>query len=70
MSGTSMSRELSLLSSAFGYGLDDFQWFTVNAMKSAFLPFDERLALINTQIKPQYAVLREVLADRLDDEGS
>ena len=70
MSGTSMSRELSLLSSAFGYGLDDFQWFTVNAMKSAFLPFDERLALINTQIKPQYAVLREILADRLDDEGS
>ena len=68
MSGTSMTRELELLSAAFGYGLDDFQWFTVNAMKSAFLPFDERLTLINEQIKPEYAVLRAVLAERLTKE--
>jgi adenosine deaminase len=27
-------------------------------MKSAFLPFDERLALINEVIKPGYAALR------------
>lgn len=65
MSGTSMSREFSLLSDAFGYGLNDMQWFTINAMKSAFLPFDERLAIINEQIKPEYAVLRAVLAERL-----
>jgi adenosine deaminase len=26
-------------------------------MKSAFLPFDERLAIINDQIKPGYAKL-------------
>ena len=38
MSGTSMSREMGALVDAFGYGLDDLQWFTVNAMKSAFLP--------------------------------
>ncbi|MGZ4597627.1 MAG: adenosine deaminase, partial [Actinomycetes bacterium] len=38
-------------------GLSDFQWFTVNAMKSAFIPFDERLALINDVIKPGYAAL-------------
>ena len=68
MSGTSMSRELGLLSDAFGYGLDDFQWFAVNAMKSAFLPFDERLTLINDRIKPEYAVLRAVLAERLASE--
>lgn len=67
MSGTSMSREFSLLSDAFGYGLNDMQWFTINAMKSAFLPFDERLAIINEQIKPEYAVLRAVLAERLTD---
>ena len=64
MSGTSMTREFELLSEAFGYGLDDFQWFTVNAMKSAFIPFDERLAIINDQIKPGYAALREELAAR------
>ena len=43
MSGTRMSREMALLVEAFGYGWDDLQWFTINAMKSAFLPFDERL---------------------------
>jgi len=45
MSGTSMSREFGHLVEAFGYGLDDLAWFTVNAMKSAFMPFDERLAM-------------------------
>ncbi len=56
---------MELLSSAFDYGLDDLQWFTVNAMKSAFIPFDERLEIINEQIKPGYAALRAVLAERL-----
>ena len=58
MSGTSMTREMTALSEAFGYGLDDLQWFTVNAMKSAFLRFDERLRIINEVIKPGYAALR------------
>ncbi|GAB3421417.1 adenosine deaminase family protein [Flindersiella endophytica] len=57
MSGTSMAREFSLLAEAFGYDLSDFQWFTVNAMKSSFLPFDQRLAVINEVIKPGYAAL-------------
>jgi adenosine deaminase len=57
MSATSASRELELLAEAFGYDLDDLRWFTVNAMKSAFVPFDERLALINDVIKPGYANL-------------
>ncbi|MDG6109381.1 adenosine deaminase [Dactylosporangium aurantiacum] len=57
MSGTSMSREMALLVEAFGYGWSELQWFTVNAMKSAFIPFDERLALINDVIKPAYAKL-------------
>ena len=57
MSGTSMTREMSLLADAFGYGWADLQWFTLNAMKSAFIPFDERLAIINTIIKPGYAEL-------------
>jgi adenosine deaminase len=57
MSGTSMTREFVQLEEAFGYTLDDFRWFTVNAMKSAFIPFDQRLALINDVIKPGYAKL-------------
>jgi adenosine deaminase len=57
MSGTSMSREMALLVDAFSYGLPQLQWFTVNAMKSAFIPFDERLAVIDEVIKPGYAKL-------------
>ena len=57
MSGTSMTREFAQLQDAFGYGRDDFRWFTINAMKSAFIPFDQRLALIEDVIKPGYAGL-------------
>jgi adenosine deaminase len=55
MSGTFMSREMSLLCDAFGYGWAEIQWFTINAMKSSFIPFDERLRLINEVIKPAYS---------------
>src|SRR4029079_14071339 len=59
MSGTSMTHEMTSLVEAFGYDLADLRWFTINAMKSAFLPFDERLAIINGVIKPAYAALAE-----------
>ncbi len=58
MSATSMTREMALLVDAFGYEWSDLQWFTINAMKSAFIPFDERLEIINGVIKPGYANLR------------
>jgi adenosine deaminase len=58
MSATTVSEEFARLVEAFGYGWDDLQWFTVNAMKSAFLPFDERLELINGVIKPGFAQLK------------
>ena len=54
MSGCSMTSEMTALSEAFGYDWDTLQWFTVNAMKSAFLPFAERLEIINRVIKPGY----------------
>lgn len=58
MSNTSMTNEFRQLSEAFGWGLDDFEWLTVNAMKSAFVPFPERLRIINGIVKPRYALLR------------
>ena len=64
MSQTSMTDEMFSLVEAFGYGLDDLRWFTINAMKSAFLPFDERLDLIDRVIKPEYAELAPSPADR------
>jgi len=57
MSGTSMSREMALLAEAFGWGWSELQWLTINAMKSAFIPYDERLAIITEIIKPAYAKL-------------
>ena len=57
MSGTSMSRELQGLVDTFGFGPRELRLFAVNAMKSAFLPFDERLAVIEQVLKPAYAEL-------------
>ncbi|WP_028659579.1 adenosine deaminase [Nocardioides insulae] len=58
MSRTSMTQEMWALVQAFGYGLDTLEWFTVNAMKSAFVPYDERYATIREVIRPGYAALR------------
>lgn len=57
MSDVSMSSEFAQLVDAFGWTLADLQWVTVNAMKSAFIPFEERLDIINRIIKPGYAAL-------------
>lgn len=57
MSGVTMSDEFATLSRVFGFGLDEIQWLTLNAMKSGFNAFDERLRLINGVIKPGYAKL-------------
>ena len=57
MSGTSMSREMQLLVDEAGWTLDDLRWVTINAMKSAFIPFDERLTIIERIVKPGYAAL-------------
>jgi adenosine deaminase len=57
MSGVTMSDEFETLGRVFDFGLDEMQWLTLNAMKSAFAAFDERLRLINGVIKPGYARL-------------
>ena len=62
MSDVSLSSEFAALEAAFGLGLDEIEWLTLNAIKSAFLPFDERLAMITEVIKPGFATLRQELA--------
>jgi adenosine deaminase len=57
MSHCSMSSEFGALVEAFHYDWADLRWFTVNAMKSAFIGFDERLEIIEKIIKPGYAAL-------------
>jgi adenosine deaminase len=58
MSQVTLSSEFGRLAGEFGYGWSDIEWLTVNAMKSAFAGFDERLRLINTVIKPGFATAR------------
>jgi adenosine deaminase len=62
MSGITPTEEFRRLVDAFGIGLDEMEWLTLNAMKSAFVAFDGRLRLINEVIKPGYAHLRAVQA--------
>jgi len=62
MSDTSMSKEFAAAANTFGLGLDDFEKLTINAMKSAFLPYDQRCDFIYSAIKPGYAKIRTSLA--------
>ena len=62
MSGITLSSEFATLHRTFGIGLDDMEWLTLNAMKSAFWPFDGRLRIINERIKPGFASLRAAQA--------
>ena len=57
MSDTSLSKEMHICAEAFGWTMADLRWLTINAMKSSFIPFDERLTLIEDVIKPGYAAL-------------
>lgn len=62
MSDTSMSKEFEAAADTFGLGLDDFEKITINAMKSAFLPYDQRCDFIYKIIKPGYAKVHGALA--------
>jgi adenosine deaminase len=61
MSDTSMTKEFAAAAEAFGLSLDDFEKLTINAMKSAFLPYDRRIDFIYSVIKPGYAKARAAL---------
>ena len=59
MSATSMSREMTELVTTFNWSFLDLQRVTINALKSSFIPFEERLAIIETVIKPSYLAISE-----------
>jgi adenosine deaminase len=63
MSGITLSGEFDTCATTFGWDLADMEWLTLNAAKSTFYEFDQRLAMINTVIKPGYAALRELHAE-------
>ena len=63
MSNVSMTSEMTALAEAFGYDWSRLRWLTVNAMKSSFLPFRERLHIIEGVVKPGYAPLEAAQSD-------
>jgi adenosine deaminase len=62
MSDTTMTKEFEAAADTLGLSLEDFEKITINAMKSAFLPYDQRCDLIYSVIKPGYAKVRSSLA--------
>ena len=62
MSNTSMTREFEAAADTFGLTLDDFEKLTVNAMKSAFLPYNRRCDFIYQTLKPGFARVRASIA--------
>ena len=61
MSDTNMVKEFQAAADVFGLGVDDFEKITINAMKSAFIPYTERCQIIYEVIKPGYARIRLAL---------
>jgi adenosine deaminase len=64
MSDTTMTKEFEAAAETFGLSLEDFEIITVNAMKSAFLPYHQRCNFIYTVLKPGYAKIRASLAKK------
>jgi adenosine deaminase len=59
-----MTQEFEAAADTFGLTLDDFEKITINAMKSAFLPYKERCGIIYSLIKPGYAKARDRVSSR------
>ncbi len=64
MSDTTMTKEFEAAQDTFGLHLEDFEKITINAMKSAFLPYDQRCDFIYSVIKPGYAKVRSFRATK------
>jgi adenosine deaminase len=67
MSSTTMTQEFEAAAETFGLSIDDFEKITINAMKSAFLPYDQRIDFIYSIIKPGYAEIRKSLQTATSD---
>lgn len=61
MSNTTLTKEFVTASEIFDITFDDVEKLNLNAMKSAFIPYDERLHYIYNVIKPGFQKIREKL---------
>lgn len=61
MSNTTVTNEFLVAQEYFGITFDDIEKITINAMKSAFIHYNERLKYIYDIIKPGFQKTRELL---------
>jgi adenosine deaminase len=61
MSDTTMTKEFEAAAWTYGLTINDFEKITINAMKSAFLPYGRRIEFIYSTIKAGYARIRETI---------
>lgn len=61
MSDTTMTKEFLTAIEYFKLNLEDIEKITINSMKSAFIPYKERLEYIYKTIKPGYQKIKENL---------
>jgi adenosine deaminase len=66
MSKTSLTKEFLIAIKYFNMNLDDVEKLTINAMKSAFLPYKTRLGYIYNIIKPGFQKMRDKLLSLKD----
>jgi adenosine deaminase len=59
MSNTTLGKELTLAVNHYNLDLRDLEKITINAMKSAFVHYDERIRIIYDILKPGFARVRE-----------
>jgi adenosine deaminase len=55
MSDITLTDEFQTAAETFGLTIEDFEKITINAMKSAFIPYKQRIKIIYDILKPGYA---------------
>ncbi len=70
MSDTTMTKEFLTAIEYFNLNFEDFEKITLNSMKSAFIPYKERLHYIYNVIKPGYQKIRDQLLSLKSTEGN
>lgn len=61
MSNTTLTKEFKIAAEVFHLTYDDIEKLTINAMKSAFIPYAQRIDYIYNVIKPGFAKMRRRL---------
>jgi len=69
MSDTTMTKEFLTAIQYFDLNFEDFEKITINSMKSAFIPYKERLHYIYNVIKPGYQKIREKILSFNNTKG-